>query len=368
MATSTERIVKKTEKYLAALKEDPGNIEYINQIIVINMPLVSAIVGKYKPYSEDRFQVGCIGLINAAHTFNPDKGVPFKGYASFCIERELHKAHKMTSDKHDVLDLASSEKVYLDDQTTFGNGDKGEMYESIIDDNAVRELENYASQEELTFICDTIIKPAIARVAERGNRNNNTKVNIEEWKKLEYVYILDLLSIESQKVRFNLTQFSKACGLSVTRVRGRHETVMDEIFQRMWQYMTLTFKEMFQRLRKGCTVPETLLCLDPGKTTGWCVFKNGELVEWGQLPECYDSDNIDIQPLMDLFETVKPDFILYEDYKVYGHKLERHTNNPVFTVRLIGCIETYSQMNKLPTHKQMATTAKGFCTDEKLKR
>lgn len=71
---------------------------------------------------------------------------------------------------------------------------------------------------------------------------------------------------------------------------------------------------------------------------------------------------------MDLLNDVKPDFIVYEDYKVYSQKLNSHAFNPIFTVRLIGAIETYCQTNGVKAHKQMATTAKNFVTDDKLKQ
>ena len=132
--------------------------------------------------------------------------------------------------------------------------------------------------------------------------------------------------------------------------------------------MALTYNELLQRIRGDKKIPERLLCLDPGKTTGWCLFEQGKLTRWGQVDNCYDDNNIDATGLLNLFQEVNPDFIVYEDYRVYSNKLDRHTFSPVMTVRLLGAIETYSQMNGIKTHKQMATTAKTFCTDEKLEQ
>lgn len=132
--------------------------------------------------------------------------------------------------------------------------------------------------------------------------------------------------------------------------------------------MNVSFIELMERLRGSAKIPQRLICLDPGKTTGWCLFENGRLTQTGQLPDCFDDKNIDTTGLFQLFKDINPDFILYEDYKVYGHKLERHTFNPVFTLRLIGAIESYAQINNIPTHKQMAVTAKNFVTDDKLKQ
>ena len=178
---------------------------------------------------------------------------------------------------------------------------------------------------------------------------------------------MDFLFIDSQKQRITLSQLAQGSNVSIQNVKTRHARVMDELFQRMWPYMTLGFNDLFIRLRGDCKVPQKLLCLDPGKTTGWCTFVDGKLANTGHVENCYDDNNIDASTLLNLFEQEKPDFVLYEDYRVYAHKLERHTFNPIFTLRLIGVIETYVQMQGIPSHKQMAVTAKNFVTDEKLK-
>jgi len=154
--------------------------------------------------------------------------------------------------------------------------------------------------------------------------------------------------------------------VSVQNVRTRHERVMEVVFQRMWDYMNLSFAELLERLRHDKKIPHKLLCLDPGMTTGWCLFEDGKLTETGHVENCYDEQNINAKVLMELIDDKAPDFIVYEDYRVYSHKLERHSYSPVFTVRVIGAIEAYCQMKDIKTHKQMAVTAKGFVTDEKL--
>lgn len=67
----------------------------LDKLIEDNMNLVWHMVHeKFKPYcdsgqGEDLFQVGCIGLIKAADTFNADMGVMFSTYACNCIWREI---------------------------------------------------------------------------------------------------------------------------------------------------------------------------------------------------------------------------------------------------------------------------------------
>lgn len=339
-----------------------GDYEARNKIVELNMPLAKMMVSKYKPYTDDQLQIAYIGLIIAVDTYKVDKGVPFANYACFIIQRELWKDYNA---RKETIEMRA-DFLYLDASATLENSDEVGNAELIADEQAEIILNKFIEDNELDFICTHIIQPSIAQVAERG-KHMKTKIDFEEWKKLEFQYIMASIFEPSQKQRFNYTQFAKRCHVSVTNIRARHESVMDVLFQRMWDYMTLSFTELLTRLRGAKKIPHKLLCLDPGKTTGWAVFTDGELTDWGQVEDCYDNSNIDATKLYDLFAEVQPDFVLYEDYKVYSHKLDRHSFNPVFTVRLIGVIETYCQLESIKSHKQMATTAKNFCTDEKLK-
>lgn len=358
----------KTEELYRAMQEITDvdqRIQIRNRVIELNIRLVSQVLKKYRPYSDDNFQNGCIGLIQAAETYQPTKGVPFSSYACFCIERAIQLAFK--KQQRLIESNLGNDLVYLDASSTLKNGDQVDNNELIWDEKAMTELEKFIDENELTFICDNVIKPGIEEIADRG-KHMPTKVDINLWQTLEFAYIMDMIFIESQKQRFNLSQMARQTGLSVQNIRIRHERVMENIFQRMCNYMTLPFGEMLDRLRGRNKIPQRLLCIDPGKTTGWCLFEKGQLTTVDHVENCYDDKNVDVVPLMKLIEDIQPDFILYEDYRVYSHKLDRHSFNPVFTVRLIGAIETYAQMHNVPTHKQMATTAKSFVTDEKLKQ
>lgn len=126
----------------------------------------------------------------------------------------------------------------------------------------------------------------------------------------------------------------------------------------------MTFEELLAKRRgEGFVPPKRLLCLDPGHTTGWCLFEDGKLTASGQadtISSWYEIDK--------LFEDVKPTMVIYENYRVYAHKLERHSNSEVFTLRLIGVIEYICWLDRTPYFNQMAHQAKGFVTDEKLKK
>lgn len=360
-----EEIMIRTRELFESMKSSTGTTreEIRNQIVMLNLPLVTTVLKKYRPYTEDQFQVGCLGLIKAADTYELLREVPFHNYACFVIEREIHIDFNTRQEM--IENQLGNKLVSLDNTTTLENGDEVDTYNMVEDEEATRYMEEFIEENQLEFLCDSIIKPAIKEVADKG-RNAHAKIKLDVWEQLEFRYIMALVFEESQKRRFNLAQMAKECNVSQPNLHNRHMRTMEIIFQRMWSYMAIPFDELRQRIRGAHTIPHRLLCLDPGKTTGWCVFQDGALQSWGQVEDCYDDSNINIRGLMDLFEAVQPDFILYEDYRVYSSKLERHSYSPVMTVRLIGMIETYCQMNYIKTHKQMATTAKNFCTDEKL--
>ena len=359
----------KTDELYKAMEviTDPNDrIQIRNRVVELNIRLVSQVLKKYKPYTADNFQNGCLGLIQAADTYQIAKGVPFASYACFCIERAIQMAFKKQQKLIEHM-ISPENWVNLDEKSTLGNGDQIDNSELIWDEQAQSDMEQFVSDNELEYICTHIIRPGIQDIVNRG-KHMPTKVDTERWSILEFAYIMDLIFMDSQKQRFNLSQMAREVGLSVQNVRMRHERVMENIFQRMWEYMTISFSEMLERLRGKHTIPSKLLCLDPGKTTGWCLFENGQLTTVDHVPDCYDDKNVNVVPLLKLIEDIQPDFILYEDYKVYSNKLDRHAFNPVFTVRLIGAIEAHAQMTGIKTHKQMASTAKSFVTDDKLKQ
>lgn len=127
---------------------------------------------------------------------------------------------------------------------------------------------------------------------------------------------------------------------------------------------TYSLQELIKRHRgEDFRLPPRLLCLDPGETTGWSLYEHGVATKAGQLRTIEDWKIIS-----DLFEEANPTHVIYENYRVYSHKLDRHAFSEVYTLRLIGVIEFLCDVvYQIPYTNQMATQAKGFVKDEKLK-
>lgn len=111
----------------------------------------------------------------------------------------------------------------------------------------------------------------------------------------------------------------------------------------------------------------TLLALDPGHTTGWCVFEGTSLKHSGQI-ETDDSDlGKALERITGLFLSYNPTVCIFEDYRVYKWRLEQHSFSDLHTPKLIGMIQTVCIMQGVEYHKQMASVAKQFVTDDKLR-
>lgn len=108
-----------------------------------------------------------------------------------------------------------------------------------------------------------------------------------------------------------------------------------------------------------------LLALDPGETTGWCVFQASKMLASGQIVSATVEQGTD--QIEALILKHKPEYMVYEDYKVYSWKANSHSWNELHTPQLIGGIRHICHSQKIPVYKHMAQQPKEFMTDEKLK-
>ena len=139
----------------------------------------------------------------------------------------------------------------------------------------------------------------------------------------------------------------------------------------------LSFQELATKL-KPKHFRGTLVCFDPGETTGLAIFKDGKLSETAQLITKTRPQGI--QVVDDLFCTLKGTRhrfedskhyhdvrVVMEDYKIYGWKTDSHSWSDLHTPKFIGGIEALCHIHNIPYHLQMAQQAKGFADDKKLK-
>lgn len=131
----------------------------------------------------------------------------------------------------------------------------------------------------------------------------------------------------------------------------------------------MDFNELRNKLHTQKPNPngyESILAFDPGHTTGWASYFEGELTDSGQI-DCH-SIPLCVENARDLISTYDPTIIVMEDYRIYKSHQKQHVGSDMLTTRVIGSIETLAYLNGIEEiYKQGAGIAKGFCTDEKLK-
>jgi len=108
-----------------------------------------------------------------------------------------------------------------------------------------------------------------------------------------------------------------------------------------------------------------ILALDPGETTGFCVFEGPNLVVADQLKtKSVPEGAWEIEKAVCKHNVAE---VVMEMYRVYSWKAEDHSWQSLHTPRLIGAVEYVCFQLDVPLIQQTAQQAKGFCTDEKLK-
>lgn len=88
-----------------------------------------------------------------------------------------------------------------------------------------------------------------------------------------------------------------------------------------------------------------LLAIDPGLTTGWCVFDDGVPTEWGHSPWW--------ETLEQTMATV--DAVVCERFALYGSKAAALTNNEFPAVQVIGVVKYLAQRRDVPVSFQPAS-------------
>ena len=130
----------------------------------------------------------------------------------------------------------------------------------------------------------------------------------------------------------------------------------------------MDFKELLnkqiQSAKPYWKIPKVLLAIDPGETTGYSIFKDGELFRHGVI--IWKIPSLGYEIFVNHLKEDFPDVVVCEDYRLYANKVNAQLGSQIPTIKIIGAIEMLCSTNKIPMIKQMASTAKQFCTREKL--
>lgn len=117
-------------------------------------------------------------------------------------------------------------------------------------------------------------------------------------------------------------------------------------------------------VEKSQAEPPVIVGIDPGETSGLCVFQGSEMIDASQI---HGKTVVEaFTGIRHYMSTVEADFVVMEDYRVYGWKTDDHAWASLFTPKLIGALECHIHDRQIPLVLQMAQIGKGFCTDSKL--
>lgn len=84
-------------------------------------------------------------------------------------------------------------------------------------------------------------------------------------------------------------------------------------------------------------------------TTGWAVFNDGKLVEFGEIASTdYKETEMYWSKHADLITKVNPSCILCESYKLFGHKAKQQSGSSLDTPQLIGYLRMCAWTLSIP--------------------
>jgi hypothetical protein len=137
---------------------------------------------------------------------------------------------------------------------------------------------------------------------------------------------------------------------------------------RFWQICKALWKlpeDQATNLQIGC-YGENLLAIDPGETTGICIWDGDKAAFFICQLETKEIGPAYVQ-LHELIQKVNPTHVRAEDYRIYSWMTEQHAGTNLHTPKLIGAIEVAAHNLSVPCSLVMAQQPKALWNDDNLK-
>ncbi len=162
-STSFENPLSEEEEREYLIKMKKGDKHAKEMLIKHNMRLVAHVVKKFSNAGEadDLISVGCIGLIKAINTFEPDKGSQLSTYAARCIENEIlmliriNKKHKNVVSLNQPVGIdKDGNELTIKDCITEDEGNLVDEVESkLTTSKIINFMKNNLSKREFEIMC-----------------------------------------------------------------------------------------------------------------------------------------------------------------------------------------------------------------------
>jgi RNA polymerase sporulation-specific sigma factor len=160
-----EKLTKAQEtEYFRQLRhsEDPCVREHArDELISHNIRLVAYIVRRNYPDCkdvDDMIQIGCIGLMSAVDTFDPDKNIKFSTYATTCIDNQIKMKLRKTKNEPQTDSIDTPVGTNEDNRPTAHTIPDPDEIDKLVDDLinskiALRCIEECLDERERKIIC-----------------------------------------------------------------------------------------------------------------------------------------------------------------------------------------------------------------------
>lgn len=97
----------------------------------------------------------------------------------------------------------------------------------------------------------------------------------------------------------------------------------------------------------------SVLCFDPGESTGWCCRDREGRVTGGTLPKCHTDIFVKIVECW-------PDVVVIESFKMYPNKAQSLAWNSFYPCEVIGVIKCTCGLHNIPWIEQAPSVKKYF--------
>lgn len=292
---SKYKLLSKEEEYVLAVKCKNGDKKAREKLINSNLKLVVNIVSKKKYIQEgdflDAVQIGNLGLIKAVSKYDPELGLRFSTYATYCINTNLY--NDMICDKN-LLERSDISKLKLINKAKEALSKeflRNPTYEEIADYTKIKLSEVILIVNKSNYILslDQKVKEnGDEDTCELGNFLKDDNVNVEDTVLNDMVYD-DLLSF----INIILGERAKEILLLKLGFGGRYQhriTEISKMYNVSKQCISSTYLKSLEKIKELYPMMDKIIqfanekSLEKYDLRSNLRFKNGEnMSAWFQL-------------------------------------------------------------------------------------
>ena len=149
---ASNKYPNETDEALAA-RAQQGDRDAVSALVLRRSAMVAAIATRFAggfTEREDLIQEGLLAVVDAAHTFTPEKGALFRTYASVCVKNRLRSVAKQANAQKN---LPLKNYVPLDNPNVIQIADPSDPESAVVFGEAMAELSETDDSISLEASC-----------------------------------------------------------------------------------------------------------------------------------------------------------------------------------------------------------------------